>query len=376
MSTSPVFSFTAEQLHRMIAEVIGQATPVAVTWSELWNAYAAAELEKLEAPATQRSMGGCLVRLLGPTQVASSTSETLRSYRARRRMETIRSGCRGAGGHPSAKTINNEIILALRLTKWAARQRPPLIEVDPFASIDRRDVLVPVDNVRLNVVDDRPDAPLSLAGLLADADPLDRALVLVAHSSGIRRRELARLELAWIDRRERLIAIPTGVSKGQRDRKRGRTTVISQEAIAAIDAYRATLPAAAQGAPWVFVNTRRRAPAALHPDFFTRRFRTLQEAAGATGPSGATWLHDLRRSFITLARRRGEDAVSVMKLAGHTTIESQERYHVESLEETMLIRDRIELARSTAVRSATERPSSEPIPPQRVRRVRQRKGVA
>ncbi len=361
MSAAAFESLTPQQARTILAALAAAAAEPAnaFTWREMWDAYARAEIGKLEAPLTQRAMGGHVVRLLGDRRVMETTSAVVRDYRAKRRADVIRGGCRGAGGHPSEKTINNEVILLLRLTRWAARQQPALIPVDPLASINRADVLVPVNNVRLNVVEDVPTKPLSLSTLLASAAPLDRAMVLVAHSSGIRRREMALLQMDWIDRRERLIDIPPGLSKGQRDRKRGRTTVISKDAIEAIGIYRATLPARAQTAAWVFVNARRRIPRPLCPDFFTHRFRVLQKSVGVDGPSGPTWLHDLRRSFITLARRRGTDAVAVMKLAGHTTLDSQERYHVESREETLGIRDRMERARAAdlqGLRYTVERP--------------------
>ncbi len=348
MATSQMIALTAEQLQQLIAGVAGGRTAAAealcaVTLEELWSAYWAAEQNKLLAWKVQRTIGGHLVRLLGDRRAMDLTVDAARSYRATRRTEK-NLGRRNTGAVPGQKTINNEIIVLLRVLRWGARQRPPVIPHDPLGSIDRRDVMVPVDNVRLNVVDDTPGAELSLVAFLAKADPLDRALVLVAHSSGMRRREVALLEWRWINREQRLVTIPPGVAKGRLGHRKGRTTIISEEALAAIDEYRATLSAEGQRRPHVFVNRRNLDP--YVPNYLSNRFRKLQRRVGLVGPSGPVWLHDLRRSFITLARRRGEDAVNVMTLVGHSTLESQQRYHVESLEETKLIRDRIERARA------------------------------
>lgn len=305
-------------------------------WAELWPIYAESELETLEAPKTQASMGRHLVRLVGAARVVEMDVAAVRRYRVARKAEIT-----NRGRPPSAKTINNEVILIRRLAKWGARRN--LIPTNPLANATEEDILAPVQNVRSNVVDSAPGAHLSLAQFIARADALERALVLVAHSSGMRRRELALLQLGWIDPNERLIHIPAGVAKGRRGAKKARTTLISDDALGALNAYRASLPEAARFVGTAFVNPHRLR--GFHVDFFTRRFKRLERRVGVAGPSGPTWLHDLRRSFITLARRGGEDAVNVMKLAGHTTLESQERYHVESLVETLAIRDRIEAAR-------------------------------
>lgn len=340
----------AEDQARALAAFAVVAPGCSLTWAELWPIYWEAEGEKLES-ASRASEGRHIARILGPKLVTDTTVRIVRWYRATRKAEIIPAG-RGKGGHPSPKTINNEVIAIRHVTRWAARQRPPMIPTDPLGSVLQEDLLVPVDNVRLNVVEDDPMAALSLAAFIEHGDEFDRAMCLTAHSSGMRRREIQMLDLSWIDRRLgpdgkplRLVMIPPGISKGRRGRKKGRLTIISEEALAAVDEYRRTLPMLLQHrCTRVFVNPD--TGDGFVPDTFTSRFKRLQQRAGATGPSGPVWLHDLRRSFITLARRRGEDAVNVMDLVGHSTLESQERYHVKSLREALAIRDRIEAARA------------------------------
>jgi len=325
-----------ELVQRITAAVTAAIRPTGarLTWLELWERYEP-EIEQLEAPKTRRSEGKHVLRLLGPEAVAETGIDRVRAYRKTRRGEvTIRRR------PPSDKTINNEVILIRRLTKLAMRRGWQ--ERDPLAAATEADLLAPVQNVRLNVVEEDAAAPISLGAFLRRADLLERALVLVAHSSGMRRRELALLEVCWIDRRRRLITIPPGIAKGRRGRKKGRVTIVSADALRALDVYRRSLREA-RFCRWAFVNPRRQRP--YSPDFFTRRFNKLERRAAADGPSGPTWLHDLRRSFVTLAIRRGADSVRVMKLAGHSTLESQQRYNVESLEEAIGTRDKIEAAR-------------------------------
>lgn len=53
-------------------------------------------------------------------------------------------------------------------------------------------------------------------------------------------------------------------------------------------------------------------------------FERACEAAGAEG----VWFHDLRRSFVTNARRRGVAESVVMRMSGHRTRSVFDRYNV------------------------------------------------
>jgi hypothetical protein len=47
------------------------------------------------------------------------------------------------------------------------------------------------------------------------------------------------------------------------------------------------------------------------------------------------WLHDTRRSFSTNARRRGSSESEVMKVTGHTTRSTFDRYNIVDEEEAL-----------------------------------------
>lgn len=341
-----------------------------ITWPKLWDAYAVVERDKLDSWDTVESRAKHVLRILEDESVAESTLHTILRYRAARKKElTIRKG------PTTATTRNREVELILRMARWGSRQRPPLCP-DPFVGIPRADLFEAVENIRRNVVEDASAAgdPLTLADLLEGASPVERAIVLTAHSSGMRRGELSVLERSWIDRRPdltgqplRIIEIPPGVSKGRRGRRKGRQAFLSVEALQAIDEYHATLPFPLRyRSLWVFVNPK--TGERYSAQWFTLKFKEIARRRGAVGPSGPAWLHDLRRSFITLARRRGEDTQNIMAASGHKTLSAFQRYDIHARRDAIVVRDRIEAARARELaalaeqrrgpKSATTRPNT------------------
>lgn len=317
-----------------------------VTWEQLWESYAPAERGKLASWDTVMGRAGHVLRILGKELVVDANVHTVRRYREQRSGETtIRKGL------TSPATRNREIELITRMARWGSRQKPPVIPLNPFDGVPRDDLFEAVENIRRNVIEDDPDGTISLAQLLNDATPFEGALVLCAHSSGMRRGEMAVLERTWIDRSPgedghpiRIVEIPPGVSKGRRGHRPGRWTFISSEALEAVDQYTETLPFPWRyRSPYVFVN--RRTGGHLSAGHFTVTFTKIAERCGAVGPSGPPWLHDCRRSFITLARRRGEDTSNIMQASGHRTLAAFKRYDIHSRQDAIAVRARIEAAR-------------------------------
>lgn len=349
-----------EFIERIAAAVAGKLGGVqhrnSLTWRDLWTIYEQeADSANLESWNTVTGRAKHIVRIIGAVQVMDTTIVHVRTYRAQRKAEFT---CRKT--LTSAKTRNNEIELIRHMSRWASRQRPPLIPSDPLAGYEREELFEPLNNVRRNVVEDDPHAQLSLADLMDHGDEFDRALVLVAHSSGMRRAEIVLLERSWIDRRPgpdrkpmRIVEIPPGIAKGRKGKKDGRQTWISEEALHAIDTYTSTLPFTLQRrGVWVFMNPR--TGRHYHKDHLTERFRRLQERAGMSGPSGPPWLHDLRRSFITLARRRGEETTNIMAASGHSTMEAFQRYNIHARRDALVVRDRVDAARDRELTALAE----------------------
>lgn len=347
-------------VERIAAAVAGKLGVVrqtsTLTWADLWKIFEQdGGGENLESWNTVLGRAKHIVRIIGAVPVMDTTIVNVRTYRATRKAEfTVRKTL------TSPKTRNNEIELIRHMSRWASRQKPPLIPSDPLAGYDREELFEPVNNVRRNVVEDDPHAQLSIADLLDHGDEMDRAMVLVAHRSGMRRAEIALLERSWIDRRPgpdrkpmRIIEIPPGIAKGRKGKKEGRQTWISVEALEAIDRYTSTLPFPLQRrGVWVFINPR--TGKHYHKDHLTVRFKRLQERAGMSGPSGPPWLHDLRRSFITLARRRGEETTNIMAASGHSTMAAFQRYNIHARRDALAVRDRVEHARETELTALAE----------------------
>lgn len=330
----------ARTIVELSVRAFSAASPAAashpLTFNEMWPSYEQSEKRKLASWNTTEGRWKHVSRHIGARRVMATTMATIEFYRDARVPEIT---CRNTP--TTATTRDREIELIRRMTHWASIQTPPLIPSDPLAGIDREDLFEQKSNVRRNVIEEDPAAPLALEDLLAHGDVLDHAVVLVAFDTGMRRDELVRLEQGWIDRRARVIEIPPEVTKGGFG---GRQLPISQRALDAIDALPRDF---VHKSPWVFTNPKRGKH--YHKDYISERFRRLQERAGMTGPSGPPWLHDLRRSFITLTRRRGEDTIEIMEITGLHTLKAFTRYNIHARKDVIAVRDRIERARQEEI---------------------------
>lgn len=349
--------------------------PPALTWCDAWKFYEEDAFDRVESFNTDKSRWKHIERHVGDKVVVDTTIDTLKAYRKARRPEFTK---RKMLTRP--KTRNNEIELMRRMARLLYRRKK--VTSDPFSLLTQEEIFEPVENVRRNVVEDDPNATLTLEQFANSGDELDRAIVLTAHSSGMRRNEIAQLERDWIDRTPdkegrplRIVRIPPGISKGKRGKREGRETWISVRALEAIDAYIRTLPFALQRrAVHVFVNAQMKKDGRpgkyfgrhLHKDYLTERFERLRERVGVVGPSGPVWLHDLRRSFITLGRRRNEDTANLKQASGHSTDAAFERYDIHARQDVIATRDRVEAARDAdlaALAAARKGPHSAHVGP-------------
>jgi len=243
-------------------------------------------------------------------------------------------------------TVNREIALLRRLLRFSAR-RGTITESHLHGQGMTAELIWRERNVRRTVVEDNPAATITLGRLLAAADRRLRAFVLLLHRSGARRTEASLLRHEQIDRANLVAWIPDEDTKGGDG---GRYVPLFADVIAALE----EVPRV-DGNPYVFATRRRwRArpadekyqPRAEHPDAWTKRFGRLIRKLGVDGPDGPPWLHDLRRSFITLSRRRGEDTTAITKISGHKTLIAFQRYNVFSLIDVLATRSRLEAARA------------------------------
>lgn len=191
----------------------------------------------------------------------------------------------------------------------------------------------PEDNVRTTVIEEDPRSALTLVDLLDAAGPQLRAYILLVHHTGLRRAEAARLR--WERVRDGVAWVPSKETKGGRA---GRIVPLSSQVQLAL----AELP---RDGDFLFPS-KRGGGRPITPDTWTHRFGRLVRKLGLDGPDGPPWLHDLRRSFVTLSRRDGESEKGIMNITGHKTRSVFDRYDAYDLRDVLLFRGRRELARA------------------------------
>lgn len=247
-------------------------------------------------------------------------------------------------------TVNREIALLRRLLRFSAR-RGTIAESKLHGQGMTAELIWREENVRRTVVEDSPAARITLGELLREAGQRLAAFILLLHRSGMRRTEASRLREDDIDRLHGVALVHDVDTKGGES---GRYVPLFPDVLAALDA----LPRV-DGSACIFVSRRRRrvdgelvSGAPEHPDAWTHRFGRLVRRLKIDGPDGPPWLHDLRRSFVTLSRRRGEDTTSIMKITGHATDIAFRRYNIFSLADILATKARLETARAAEIAAA------------------------
>lgn len=304
-------NFSAELLNALLLHVQQQLPTDILTLGRAWELYVAARSGQVRSHDSDIGRMGHLQRILcSDRQVATLTLTDIDAYRAQRRTElTIRKTT------PSVATLNREIEVLARVISFAVSRK--LLRSNPLAGLQYE----PEHNTREVIVDDA-----LLERILAVCKSWLRTFVLVAIDSGCRRNELVRLRWDEIDQERGLIRIETNDTKT----RKGRVTVLSERA-------REALLDVARRSQWVFSNQN---GDRFHPAHVTKHFRETMQRAGITDAAGREiLLHDLRRSFVTMARRRGVAETTVMKMSGHETHLVFKRYSISGVEDVLRARD-------------------------------------
>lgn len=259
--------------------------------SDLWTTYGPVSRRDNDSHATDAGRAAHLSRLLGDRPAGDLSLADVDAYRdARSRETTIR------GGRPAPATLDREVELLLRMLRYAVACR--LLSVNPLEGVR----LLGRPNVRSSVLDEE-----GFRALLGAAPSFLQPILVLAFDTGMRRGEVLRLRWEQVgDGRVRLAAEDTKTEQA-------RTVHLTGRARAAL----ACLP---RTGAWVFPSPRTGRPYPDVRDAFSR-------AARAVGRSGL-WFHDLRRSFVTRARRRGIPEAVIMRMSGHRTADVFRRYNV------------------------------------------------
>ncbi len=161
-------------------------------------------------------------------------------------------------------------------------------------------------NVRRSVLDEA-----GFERLLALAEDQLKPIILVAFDTGMRLREILGLRWSQVDLKLGMIKLGAEDTKTEQPRTVFLTSRVSQ----ALESQPRHIKS-----EYVFTNPKTEEAW----DDIRKMFSRACTAAKLTG----VWFHDLRRSFVTNARRRGVPESVVMKMSGHRTRAVFDRYNI------------------------------------------------
>lgn len=266
-----------------------------LTVTQLWEAFRPISERDKESWRDDRSRAKHLVRHLGSRLAKDLNQADVDEYRTLRLAETT-----VRGGPPRPATLDRELALLKRIVSYAVEcgrlQSNPLAHVKPLRK----------PNVRQVCIDD------ATFRRLVDAASADlRPLLVLAYDTGMRQAEIRYLRWSQVDLEAGTVRL------GAEDTKTGRArtvylTVRARETLGRLSRR--------PGSDQVFASSRGGKKLVAVRVLFAR-------ARSAIGRPNL-WFHDLRRSFVTNARRRGVPESVVMRMSGHRTRTVFDRYNV------------------------------------------------
>ena len=154
----------------------------------------------------------------------------------------------------------------------------------------------------------RPEEVQGFFAALETAPVKVKLLILLMLLTGMRVGEARRCRWCYLDRVNRLLRIP--------DSKSGKPRIVplSEQAFLIIEALLSL-----KVGDWMFPGQGDGPMGAP-----SKQFRKLVALAGADG----LWLHDIRRSFSSIASQTGTDLISLSRVLGHSHVTVTERYVV------------------------------------------------
>jgi integrase len=265
------------------------------TVRQLWAEYE--PITKRDNDSWQSDVGRAahLVRFLGDRRASRLTRGDVEEYRTKRQAETTR-----RGGAPAPGTLDREVELLKRLLNYAAACGQ--IPQNPIARVK----LLRVPNVRRVVLDDE-----AFERLRAKAEPWLRPILLVAFDTGMRKSEVLNLRWSQLDLKAGAVRLEAEDTKTEEPR----VVYLTERVLQTLAEQPRLLHA-----QFVFVN-----PGTGKP--WQDMQGAVERARKAAGLEGI-WVHDLRRSFVTLARRSGLPESVVARFSGHRTAAVFKRYNI------------------------------------------------
>ena len=295
---------TREQAMALAAKVMAdafegrffdRARPCTVTVKEAWESYSKKSERENDSWQTDKGRSVHLLRHLGSRRVASLTIADVDAYRTHRSGEITR-----MKGHPKPGPLDREVELLKRTLNYAVACKE--LVVNPLARVP----LLKQPNVRDVVLDEE-----GFSRLYEAADAALRPFLLLAIDTGMRKGEILGLKWEQVNLTEGVIRLRPQETKAND----ARIVPLTARVLAMLK----ELP---QGLPHLPLLLNPRTKAGWKD--IRRMFNRARTKAGL----GELHIHDLRRSFVTLARRNGIPESVVMRMSGHKTSEVFRRYNI------------------------------------------------
>jgi len=285
---------------------------------EAWEAYE--PVTKKHNRSWQADVGRAkhVVEHLGAVQVSELKQHHVDNYLKTRSQEKSR-----RGRPPADTTLFKEVSLLRRFVNFAVNDHD--LRVNPFKSIN----LKHVDNVRQFVLHE-----VDFGRLLGKADAWFRLPLLLGYDCGMRRGEILELQWSMVDLKNNSIRLPASITKTQKPR----TVPLTDRAAAELR----RAPRSIRG----YVITNPRTDERRYD--FRKAFAKACDGASIEG----LWFHDLRRSYVTNARRRGVEESVVRKVTGHRTRAIFDRYDVVDDEDIQSAARRVAAGRDRELAAA------------------------
>jgi len=265
------------------------------TVAEVWRRYEPVSRRRNDSWQTDVGRARHFVRHLGRRKVDRLTRGDVERYMDARLGEASERTKRP----PAVATVNREVSLLRHVINYAVECGD--VASNPLAGVK----LLKESNVRQRVIGE-----VEYGALRSGAEAPLVPMLDLAFDQGMRLTEIVRLRRSRVDLREGTIRLAPEDTKTDE----ARVILLTARSRASL----ARLPVSISG--YVFVNPKTDKPW----NDIRKMFGRACEAAGIEG----LWFHDLRRSFVTAARRRGIPESVVMRMSGHRTREVFARYNV------------------------------------------------
>ena len=264
------------------------------TVADAWRLYEPVGQRDNRAWSTDQGRAKHLIRHLGHNDAAALSIGNVDAYRSVRLSERTR-----RGGPPSPATLDREVELLKRTLNYAVAAGR--IATNPLA----RAKLLRRPNVRRSVLDES-----AFSRLYRASEVWLQPVLLLAFDTGMRKQEVLQLHWDAVSIPEASIRLwPDGTKSEE-----ARLVVLTPRALQALKALRPHTRAEP-----VFRNPETGKP---YQDI-RKTFRRAVAEAELRG----LWFHDLRRSFVTRARKAGVPESVVMRMSGHKTRSVFDRYN-------------------------------------------------